>query len=101
MIQMRNKKQFHIFPVYFDADRTRGQGRRVKKKSAIKNPSITELAEAATALGLSFEVDLEAKYPRYFWIPSGRLKVKKQDPYNKNKLIRKLASNLRKNRAQK
>ncbi len=98
---MRNKKQFHIFPVYFDADRTREQGRRVKKTAAIKNPSITELADVATALGLDFEVDLEAKYPRYFWIPSGRLKVKKQEPYNKNKLIKKFASNLRKKRAKK
>jgi len=96
MIQMRNKKQFHIFPVYFDAERSRTQGRRVKKKTAIKNPTITELAEAATILGLDFEVDLEAKYPRYWWIPSGRLKIKKQDPYNKNKLIKKMASNLRK-----
>ncbi len=96
---MRNKKQFHIYPVYFDANRSRAEGRRIKKKAAIQNPSITELAEIATHLGLTFEIDLEAKFPRYWWIPSGRLRVKKQDPHNKYSLVKKMGNQLKKIRA--
>jgi len=96
---LRNKRQFHIYPVYFDANRSRSQGRRIKKKAAIQNPTIDELAQVATILGLNFEVDLNARYPRFWWLRSGRLKVKKQEPYTKNKLLKKMASQLKKIRA--
>ncbi|MFX1295711.1 MAG: signal recognition particle subunit SRP19/SEC65 family protein [Promethearchaeota archaeon] len=96
---MKNKKQFHIYPVYFDASRSRTQGRRIKKKSAVQNPTINEIAKIATILDLNFEIELGVKYPRFWWIPSGRLKVKKQEAYNKSSLIKKMATQLRKIRA--
>lgn len=98
---MRNKKQFHIYPVYFDANRSRSQGRRVKKKLAVKSPLINELAQIATILDQNFEIDLEAKYSRYWWIPSGRLRVNKQGSYNKNSLLKKMASQFKKIRVKK
>jgi signal recognition particle subunit SRP19 len=93
---MRNKKRFYIYPVYFDANRSRCQGRRVKKAVAVQNPSVAELAEVATMLNLEFEMNLEAKYPRFWWIPSGRLQIKKQETVNKNALVKKMGSQLRK-----
>ena len=97
LICMRNKKQYHIYPVYFDANRTRSQGRRVKKKLAVKSPSIQDVAQAATTLDIPFEIKLDAIYPRFWWMPSGRLQVKKQEGFqNKYALIKKLATQLRK-----
>ena len=93
---MRNKKQFYIYPVYFDSSRSRTEGRRIKKGLAVATPSIEDLAQVATMLGLTFDVNLEAKYPRFWWVPSGRLQIKKQEPYNKNSLIKKMASQLKK-----
>ena len=93
---MKNKKQYHIYPVYFDASRSRNEGRRIQKKSAVLNPSINELAVIATNLGLDYEVDIGAKFPRFWWIPSGRLRVKKQETYNKYSLIKKMAAQLKK-----
>ena len=93
---MRNKKQHYIYPVYFDAKRTRSQGRRVKKKLAVESPTIEEVAQAATKLGVNIEINLEAKYPRFWWLPSGRIHVKKQEGVNKNKLIKKIGTQLKK-----
>ena len=93
---MRNKKQIHIYPIYFDANRSRSEGRRVKKQFAVKSPSINDLAQVASALDITFELNLEARFPRYWWIPSGRLLIKKQESINKNTLIKKMASHLKK-----
>ena len=93
---MRNKKQHHIYPVYFDAKRSRSQGRRVKKKLAVESPTIEEVAQAATMVGVDMEINLEAKYPRFWWLPSGRIHVKKQEGVNKNNLIKKIGTQLKK-----
>ncbi len=93
---MRNKKQHYIYPVYFDSKRSRTQGRRIKKKLAVESPTIQEVAQAAAFLGLDLEVNLEAKYPRFWWLPSGRIHVKKQEGVNKNKIIQKIATQLKK-----
>ena len=98
---MRNKKQHHIYPVYFDAKRTRSQGRRVKKKLAVESPTVQEVAQAAAFLNIELEINLEAKYPRYWWLPSGRIHVKKQEQVNKNKLIKKIATQLKKSHGRK
>jgi len=95
---MRNKKQIYIYPVYFDAGRSREQGRRVQKKLAVQSPSIGELEQIASNLGLTFEVKAEAKYPRFHWVPSGRLLVRKQEEFNKNTLIKRIANQLKKAR---
>lgn len=93
---MRNKKQYYIYPIYFDGKQSRSQGRRVKKQLAVNSPTIQEVAQAATILEIPFEVNLEVKFPRFCWLPSGRLEVKKQEALNKNSLIKKLAIQLKK-----
>lgn len=93
---MRNKKLHFIYPVYFDSNRSRAQGRRIKKKLAVESPTIQDVAQAAVTLNIETEINLEAKYPRFWWLPSGRIQVKKQEGVNKNKLIKKIATQLKK-----
>ena len=93
---MRNKKEHYIYPVYFDAKRTRSQGRRVKKKFAVESPTIQDVAQAASMVGLDMQINIEAKYPRFWWLSSGRIQVKKQEGLNKNKLIKKIGTQLKK-----
>jgi len=95
---MKNKKQIFIYPVYFDVSRSRGQGRRVPRKLAVQTPSINELGQIVSTLGLTAETNLEAKYPRFHWVPSGLLLIKRQEDLNKNAVIRKIAVQLKKSR---
>lgn len=53
-----------IYPVYFDYNRSRKEGRRVPRSLAVQNPSIEEIAAVAGELGLDPEISSEAKYPK-------------------------------------
>ena len=87
-----------IWPIYFDVNKTRKEGRRVPKNQAVQLPKITEIKEAADKLGLENEVNLEAHYPRTPWVKSGSIVVAKNEP--KEAIIEKLAKQLAKIKSQ-
>ncbi|MCW4023630.1 MAG: signal recognition particle protein Srp19 [Candidatus Bathyarchaeota archaeon] len=89
---MRKLDQAIIWPVYFDVNKTRKEGRRVPKNMAVSLPKILELQEAANRLGLGYEVDLEDHFPQQPWIKSGSIRVDKKEP--KEVIIQKLAKQL-------
>lgn len=69
-----------LYPVYFDATRSREEGRRVSKALAVQNPLAREIAEALQhiggTLGVPFQVVLEpAKTHPKDWANPGRVKV--------------------------
>lgn len=86
-----------VWPAYFDSTRTRGGGRRVPKGLAVPSPKILEIREAAEKLGLSYEVVLDAGYPKTPWLKTGMLLVMKKEP--KEKVIRKIGEHLLKIRS--
>ncbi|HUJ84697.1 MAG TPA: signal recognition particle subunit SRP19/SEC65 family protein, partial [Candidatus Acidoferrales bacterium] len=57
-----------IWPIYFDANKTRRNGRRVAKNLAVQSPKIDEVKIAVDRLGLKNEVRLEAHFPRIPWV---------------------------------
>ena len=81
-----------IWPIYFDASKTRKKGRRVPKNLAVQSPKIAELKEAVDKLGLKNEVNLEAHFPKMPWAKTGMLLVEKKEA--KEKIIRKIAKQL-------
>ena len=81
-----------IWPIYFDATRTRKDGRRVPKTLAFQLPKIDELKLAVDRLGLKNEVRPEAHFPKRPWIKSGMLLVEKKEA--KEKIIQKIAKQL-------
>jgi signal recognition particle subunit SRP19 len=81
-----------IWPVYFDVNKSRAEGRRVNRGQAVVYPKIVEIKEAADKLGLENEINLEARYPRAPWTKSGMLIVAKSEP--KEDVIQKLAKQL-------
>ena len=81
-----------IWPVYFDVNKSRAEGRRVNRGQAVIYPKIAEIKEAADKLGLENEINLEARYPRAPWTKSGMLIVAKSEP--KEDVIQKLAKQL-------
>ena len=91
MVSKRDGKLV-IWPRYFDADRTRSEGRRVPAKDAVSNPRAGHVAEAARTLGLEAELEKEAAHPSEWWVKEGRVLVEKK--WSKEETIRRIAGRL-------
>ena len=63
-----------LYPVYFDAKRSRAQGRRVCKTLAVKNPLAHDIVDAVQGLGLSALFEPGKQHPKD-WANPGRVKV--------------------------
>ncbi|KAF2466379.1 signal recognition particle sec65 subunit [Lindgomyces ingoldianus] len=75
-----------VYPIYFDASRTRAEGRRVGHELAVDNPLAREMADAAASLGLQTVFEPDKTHPKD-WSNPGRIRVLlKQDgkPMTKN-----------------
>jgi signal recognition particle subunit SRP19 len=82
-----------FYPVYFDASKTRAEGRRVPKALAVERPTPDRLAAAAKALGLAAEAEAGASHSRAPWAGGGRVKVQKRG--TKEALLREVARKLK------
>jgi signal recognition particle subunit SRP19 len=95
---MRKLDKAIIWPIYFDCNKSRKDGRRVPKPMAVQSPKILEIKEAADKLGLQNEVNLEAHFPKNHWAKTGMLLIEKKEA--KEKIIQKLAKQLLKIKSQ-
>lgn len=89
---MRKQDKVIIWPTYFDATKTRMQGRRVPKNLAVPSPKVLEIKEAAEKLGLEYELVAEAGYSKTPWLRTGMILVKKKE--SKEQIIGKIAKQL-------
>ena len=93
---MRSRKPFLIFwPQYFDAKKSRSQGRRLSKKFAIEKISSTDISKAAQKLGYLVEVEPEFRYSRSWWENPGRVLINTKGK-KKSKIILEIAREIRK-----
>lgn len=63
-----------LYPVYFDASRTRAEGRRVSSKLAVPNPLAREIVNACRDLRLQTLFEPEKMHPKD-WANPGRIKI--------------------------
>jgi signal recognition particle subunit SRP19 len=75
-----------LWPAYFDADRSRADGRRVASDLAVADPSVDEIAEAVGQVGYDAVIEREATYPREYEA-RGRVLVKDADDASKSDLL--------------
>jgi signal recognition particle subunit SRP19 len=94
---MRKSSELMLWPSYFDLNRTRKEGRKVGRNLAIEHPTLDELAKAVEMLGIPYNADRSASYPRSWWEKGGRLLVNKVMP--KGRLVLSVAKNLKKVRS--
>lgn len=87
-----------IWPIYFDCNKSREEGRRVPKNLAVISPKILEIKEAADKIGLENEINLDAHFPKNPWAKTGKLIVEKKEA--KEEIIKKIAKQLLKIRNQ-
>jgi len=95
---MRKTDNAIIWPVYFDAAKSKVDGRRVPENLAVASPKIIEVQQAVEKLGLKNEINATAGYPRTPWIKMGMLTVEKKEP--KEQIILKIAKELMKIKSQ-
>ena len=53
-----------VYPAYFDADRSRTEGRRVPTGLAVAEPTVDEIAKAVQQVGYDAVIDRETTYAR-------------------------------------
>jgi len=82
-----------VWPAYLDATLSRGEGRRLPLRDAVRKPRVEELVEAAQRLGLNPEVE-DARHPRRWWEQRQRIVVDKAG--SKLATIKRLAEEVRK-----
>ena len=63
-----------LYPVYFDAARSRADGRRVAARSAVAHPLAREIADACGSLGLRAVFEPGKTHPQD-WANPGRVRV--------------------------
>jgi len=64
-----------IYPVYFDRNRSRNEGRRVGVKQAVENPLARTIVDACGVLGLETLFEPAKVHPKD-WANPGRVKVR-------------------------
>jgi signal recognition particle subunit SRP19 len=75
-----------LYPAYFDAEYTRGEGRRVPEDLAIPEPTVDELAKAVQQVGYDAVIERDITYAREFE-PRGRVLVENADDATKSDLL--------------
>ena len=76
-----------LYPIYFDANRSRNEGRRVGKKQSVQNPLAREIVDAVQALDLKVIFEPGKTHPKD-WSNPGRVRValKEQKNYSRNRV---------------
>ena len=75
-----------IWPVAFDADRSRSEGRRVPMDLAVEEPTADEIAKAVQQVGYDAVIERDKTYPRETET-RGRVVVKDADDATKTDLL--------------
>ncbi|PSQ01057.1 signal recognition particle protein Srp19 [Halobacteriales archaeon QS_4_70_19] len=75
-----------LYPAYFDAAHTRGEGRRVPQDLAVDDPTVDELAKAVQQVGYDAVIERDVTYAREFE-PRGRVLVENADDATKSDLL--------------
>lgn len=81
-----------IWPAYFDADRSRSEGRRVPESLAVADPTVDEIAEAVRQVGYDAVIEPDLAYPRDPQANTGRVAVKNADDSGKSDLLQGVAA---------
>ncbi len=93
---MRSRKPFIIFwPQYFDAKRSRSNGRRLSKKFASEKVSLEDIVKSAKSLGYNAQIERGYKYSRTWWDDAGRVLIDTKGK-KKSKVMLEVAKEIRK-----
>ena len=81
-----------VWPEYFDARRSRSQGRRVPKRLAVFNPTTEIITKVLMRLGYEFRIEEDKSYPANWYHKRGRILVENSLP--KTELLQTISERL-------
>jgi signal recognition particle subunit SRP19 len=92
---MPDKSKIVIWPIYFDAARSRDEGRMISREYAINEPNLDMIITASIKSGLKPEIEREKKHPKTWHKPeaAGRILVAKKG--SKSATLKKIAGSLK------
>lgn len=90
---MRGRGKLRVWPVYFDASLSRGEGRRVPRSKAFRDPKAEDIEKAAKKLGLNPILEPAATYSKHPWRPVGVVLVDKKG--SKTRIINDIAEEMK------
>jgi signal recognition particle subunit SRP19 len=96
---LRRKGKLVFWPAYFDAENSRGDGRKVPKRLALRGVKVDEIFKAAEDLELNPELKLGTAFSKKPWDRTGHVLVDKKRP--KTMITEELAIKIRSNRSKK
>jgi len=88
-----------VWPANLDSTKSRIEGRKIPKGSAIQTPRLEEINEAAKRLSLDVDISAGKSRPRSWWEKGGYAIIAKKE--TRGSLLRALAAEIRKARAAK
>ncbi|HOU70979.1 MAG TPA: signal recognition particle subunit SRP19/SEC65 family protein [Methanothrix sp.] len=79
---MPEKDKLVIWPIYFDASRSRDEGRMVPIHDAVSEPSLDMLITAAIKSGFKPEIEREKRHPKTWHVEgaAGRILIARAGP---------------------
>jgi len=92
---MPEKDKFVIWPIYFDASRSRVEGRMVSLKDAVNEPDLDMIITAAIKSGYKPEIEREKLHPKTWHQAetAGRILVAKNG--SKSAMLKRIASSIK------
>ena len=92
---MPDKDRLVIWPIYFDAQRSRKDGRMVPIQDAVSDPNLDMIITAALKSGFKPEIERDKKHPKTWHLDesSGRILVAKKG--GKSEALKKIAASLK------
>jgi signal recognition particle subunit SEC65 len=85
-----------LWPMNLDGGKSRSVGRKLSASRAVRQPTIREIVQAATALGLSPEIAEKAATPSIHWEKLGSVTIKRSG--TKQSTMKSIASEILKAR---
>lgn len=98
---MKQQGRLVVWPSELDSAKSRREGRKVAKGSAVQAPRLEEMNEAAKRLSLEAELAPGKSRPNAWWEKGGYVILPKNDSGTRTALLRSLASEIRRIRAAK
>jgi len=96
---LRLQGKFVLWPANIDSTKSRKEGRRIPKGLAVPSPRLEEIKQVASRLSLEGEFVPGKSRPGTWWERAGYAILPKKD--TRTRLLRSLASEIRKERAAK
>ena len=89
-----------FWPVYFDRNLSRSQGRRLPSNLAAPDVTLNLLKSAAESAGFEYEVEPEKRYPKDWSQSQGYIIIVNDDGHKKKRVMLMLAKGVRRAAAQ-